>query len=62
MPVDTKIKALAWMQANILKNAKIMAAILKNGVCREGKANSDQAYKIFWSSWMGKPPKKWFRE
>ena len=50
------------MQANILKNAKIMAAILKNGVCREGKANSDQAYKIFWSSWMGKPPKKWFRE
>ena len=36
MAVDTKIRVLAWIQAKILKNTKIMAAILENGVCREG--------------------------
>ena len=36
MGIDTKIRPLALMMAKILKYAKIMAAILKNGVCREG--------------------------
>ena len=36
MGKDTKIRPLALMKAKILKYSKIMAAILKNGVCREG--------------------------
>ena len=47
MGIDTKIRTLAIIQAKILKNIKIMAAILENGVCREKAENSDQAPKIF---------------
>ena len=62
MGIDTKIRTLAIMEAKILKKAKIMAAILENGVCREKEENSDQAPKIFWSAWMCTTQKKWFRE
>ena len=47
MGIDTKIRTLPFIQAKILKKAKIMAAILENGVCREKEENSDQAPKIF---------------
>ena len=36
MGKDTKIRTLAIIWTKILKNNEIMAAILENGVCREG--------------------------
>ena len=47
MGIDTKIRTLAIIQAKILKNTKIMAAILENGVCRKSYPVSNQAPKIF---------------